>query len=126
MPSLIPGSRPITTFSNTGDGGSIKVFRGIVTMKPNHGGKPIVKPVMSHFSYVDDKDPTNVRHHCRRHQHHTRRSARIYARTLAQATSAWLKHAIFSFAVTRDDQDSPCASIAQSCAHLPVPKQQFF
>jgi hypothetical protein len=44
------------------DGGSLKVFRGIVTMKPNDGSKPIVKPVMSHFFYMDEKDPTKVRH----------------------------------------------------------------
>jgi hypothetical protein len=44
------------------DGGSLKIFRGIVTMKPDDGSKPIVKPVMSHFFYMDEKDPTKVRH----------------------------------------------------------------
>jgi hypothetical protein len=44
------------------DGGPLKIFRGIVTMKPNDGSKPIVKPVMSHFFYMDEKDPTKVRH----------------------------------------------------------------
>ena len=44
------------------DGGSLKVFHGIVTMKPNDSSKPIVKPVMSHFLYMDEKDPTKVRH----------------------------------------------------------------
>jgi hypothetical protein len=44
------------------DGGSIKVFRGIVTMKPDDSSKPIVKPVMSHFFYMDEKDSTKVRH----------------------------------------------------------------
>jgi hypothetical protein len=44
------------------DGGSIKVFRGIVTMKPDDNSKPIVKPVMSHFFYMDEMDPTKVRH----------------------------------------------------------------
>jgi hypothetical protein len=44
------------------DGGMIKIFRGIVTMKPDDSSKPIVKPVMSHFFYMDEKDPTKVRH----------------------------------------------------------------
>lgn len=44
------------------DGGSLKVFRGIVTMKPDDSSKPVVKPVMSHFFYMDEKDPTKVRH----------------------------------------------------------------
>jgi hypothetical protein len=44
------------------DGGSLKVFRGVVTMKPDDSSKPIVKPVMSHFFYMDEKDPTKVRH----------------------------------------------------------------
>ena len=44
------------------DGGSLKVFRGIVTMKPDDAGKPVVKPVMSHFFYMDEKDSTKVRH----------------------------------------------------------------
>jgi len=44
------------------DGGSLKIFRGIVTMKPDDGGKPTVKPVMSHFFYMEEKDPTKVRH----------------------------------------------------------------
>src|SRR3981189_473012 len=44
------------------DGGSLKIFRGIVTMKPDDPAKPIVKPVMSHFFYMDEKDSTKVRH----------------------------------------------------------------
>jgi hypothetical protein len=44
------------------DGGSLKIFRGIVTMKPDDAKKPIVKPVMSHFFYMDEKDQTKVRH----------------------------------------------------------------
>jgi hypothetical protein len=31
------------------DGGSLKVFRGIVTMTPDDRSKPVVKPVMTHF-----------------------------------------------------------------------------
>jgi len=43
------------------DGGSLKVFRGIVTMKPDDGSKPTVKPVMTHFFYMDEADPSKVR-----------------------------------------------------------------
>ena len=43
------------------DGGLLKIFHGIVTMTPDDGSKPIVKPVMSHFFYMDEKDPTKVR-----------------------------------------------------------------
>jgi hypothetical protein len=44
------------------DGGSLKIFRGIVTMTPDDSSKSIVKPVMSHFFYMDEKEPTKVRH----------------------------------------------------------------
>jgi hypothetical protein len=43
------------------DGGSIKIFRGIVTMKPDDSSKPTVKPVMTHFFYMDEADPSKVR-----------------------------------------------------------------
>jgi len=43
------------------DAGSLKVFRGTVTMTPNDKSKPVVKPVMTHFFYMDEKDPTKVR-----------------------------------------------------------------
>jgi hypothetical protein len=43
------------------DGGSLKVFRGIVTMKPDDSGQPTVKPVMTHFFYMDEADPSKVR-----------------------------------------------------------------
>ncbi len=43
------------------DGGSLKVFRGIVTMTPDDRSKPVVKPVMTHFFYMDEADPTKVR-----------------------------------------------------------------
>jgi hypothetical protein len=42
------------------DGGLLKVFRGIVTMTPNDDTKPIVKPVMTHFFYMDEADPSKV------------------------------------------------------------------
>jgi len=42
------------------DGGSLKVFRGIVTMIPDDKSKPTVRPTMSHFFYMDEKDPTKV------------------------------------------------------------------
>jgi hypothetical protein len=43
------------------DGGSLKVFRGIVTMTPDDRSQKVVKPVMTHFFYMDEKDPTKVR-----------------------------------------------------------------
>ncbi len=42
------------------DGGSLKVFRGIVTMKFDDTGKAIVKPSMAHFFYMDKTDPSKV------------------------------------------------------------------
>jgi hypothetical protein len=43
------------------DCGPLKVFRGTVTMTPNDKGKPVVKPVMTHFFYMDERDPSKVR-----------------------------------------------------------------
>jgi SnoaL-like domain len=43
------------------DGGSLKVFRGVVDMTPDHGGD-VVHPTMTHFFYMDEKDGTKVRH----------------------------------------------------------------
>jgi hypothetical protein len=43
------------------DGGSLKVFRGVVTMTFDDVTKPVVKPMMTHFFYMDDKDQTKVR-----------------------------------------------------------------
>ena len=44
------------------DGGSLKVFRGLVTMTPNDHSKPAVQPVMTHFFYMDQNDHTKVKH----------------------------------------------------------------
>ena len=44
------------------DGGQLKIFRGIVTMTPDDKNRPPVRPVMTHFFYMDDADPTKVRH----------------------------------------------------------------
>jgi hypothetical protein len=44
------------------DGGLIKVFRGIVTMTPDEKTRKPVKPVMTHFFYMDEANPTKVRH----------------------------------------------------------------
>ncbi|MEZ2221297.1 nuclear transport factor 2 family protein [Rhizobium sp. RCC_161_2] len=44
------------------DGGSLKVFRGTVTMTPDDQTQPVVKPVMTHFFYMDEVEPTKVRH----------------------------------------------------------------
>jgi hypothetical protein len=43
------------------DGGSLKVFRGTVTMTPDDRTKKVVKPVMTHFFYMDSHDTTKVR-----------------------------------------------------------------
>jgi hypothetical protein len=43
------------------DSKALKVFRGIVTMTPDDASKPVVKPVMTHFFYMDDQDPAKVR-----------------------------------------------------------------
>lgn len=43
------------------DGGALKVFRGVVTMTPDDSSKAIVKPVMTHFFYMDEADPSKVR-----------------------------------------------------------------
>jgi hypothetical protein len=43
------------------DGGLLKVFRGVVTMTPDDSGKPVVKPVMTHFFYMDEANPTKVK-----------------------------------------------------------------
>ena len=44
------------------DGGWLKVFRGFVTMKPNDPSQQTVKPAMTHFFYMDEKDPSKVAH----------------------------------------------------------------
>lgn len=43
------------------DGDHLKVFRGIVTMTPNDARQPVVRPVMTHFFYMDPADRTKVR-----------------------------------------------------------------
>jgi hypothetical protein len=42
------------------DGGQLKVFRGLVTMTFDDTTMPTVKPVMTHFFYMDEADPTKV------------------------------------------------------------------
>ena len=42
------------------DGGLLKVFHGIVTMTPDDSSRPVVKPVMSHFFYMDEVEPSKV------------------------------------------------------------------
>ena len=43
------------------DGRALKIFRGIVTMTPNDNSQKVVRPVMTHFFYMDEADPTKVR-----------------------------------------------------------------
>ena len=42
------------------DGGSLNISGDIVTMKPDDSGKPTVKPVMSHFFYMDERIPPTL------------------------------------------------------------------
>jgi hypothetical protein len=42
------------------DGGSLKVFRGVVTMKFEDARKPVVKPTMTHFFHMDKNAPTKL------------------------------------------------------------------
>ena len=44
------------------DGGQLKVFRGFVSMTPNDPSQNPVRPAMTHFFYMDDKDPSKVAH----------------------------------------------------------------
>jgi hypothetical protein len=44
------------------DGGSLKVFRGFVTMNPNDSTQKSVRPAMTHFFYMDERDPAKVSH----------------------------------------------------------------
>jgi hypothetical protein len=55
------GFTPLHRVTEYWDGGSLKVFRGTVTMTPNDSSLPVVAPTMAHFFYMDDKDPTKVR-----------------------------------------------------------------
>ncbi|HVR26844.1 MAG TPA: nuclear transport factor 2 family protein [Candidatus Polarisedimenticolia bacterium] len=43
------------------DAGSLKVFRGTVTMTPDDKTKSVVRPVMTHFFYMDQNDSSKVR-----------------------------------------------------------------
>jgi hypothetical protein len=43
------------------DGGSLKVFRGTVQMTFDDPALKAVKPVMTHFFYMDEKDPSKVK-----------------------------------------------------------------
>jgi hypothetical protein len=43
------------------DGGTLKVFQGIVDMTPDNGSGSTVHPSMTHFFYMDEKDQTKVR-----------------------------------------------------------------
>jgi hypothetical protein len=42
------------------DGGSLKIFRGVVTMKFDDPSRETVKPTMAHFFYMDKADPSKV------------------------------------------------------------------
>lgn len=45
------------------DSPALKVFRGKVTMTPDNGS-PAVHPTMTHFFYMDERDPSKVRQWC--------------------------------------------------------------
>jgi hypothetical protein len=42
------------------DSPALKVFHGKVRMTPDDSSQPVVRPTMSHFFYMDEKDPTKV------------------------------------------------------------------
>ncbi len=42
------------------DSPSLKIFHGIVTMTPDDPAQQVVRPVMSHFFYMDKIDPSKV------------------------------------------------------------------
>src|SRR6201996_357673 len=44
------------------DSPSLKIFRGVVTMTFDDPKLPTVRPVMTHFFYMDKADPTKVKH----------------------------------------------------------------
>ena len=44
------------------DSPSLKVFRGTVSMTFDDPKLPAVKPTMTHFFYMDQADPTKVKH----------------------------------------------------------------
>ena len=44
------------------DGGALKVFRGVVTMTPDDKSRPVARPTMTHFFYMDPNDHTKVTH----------------------------------------------------------------
>jgi hypothetical protein len=46
------------------DGGSLKMFRGTVAMTPDDPSQPVVHPTMTHFFYMDERDPTKVCRWC--------------------------------------------------------------
>ena len=43
------------------DGGSLKVFRGVVRMTPDDKTKLTVRPTMTHFFYMDETDPSKIK-----------------------------------------------------------------
>ena len=51
----------VTALHDVVDYWALKVFRDTVTMTPDDKSKPVVKPVMTHFFYMDEKDPSKVR-----------------------------------------------------------------
>jgi hypothetical protein len=42
------------------DAETLKVFRGTVTMTPDDPAQSVVRPTMTHFFYMDGRDPTKV------------------------------------------------------------------
>jgi hypothetical protein len=54
------GFTPLHEVTEYWDGGSLKVFRGTVTMTPDDPSQPTVRPMMTHFFYMDEKHPDKV------------------------------------------------------------------
>ena len=55
------GFTALHTVTEYWDSPTLKIFRGTVRMTPDDSSKKPVRPVMTHFFYMDQEDPTKVR-----------------------------------------------------------------
>ena len=55
------GFTALHTVTEYWDSPTLKIFRGIVRMTPDDSSKKPVRPVMTHFFYMDEADPAKVR-----------------------------------------------------------------
>ncbi len=55
------GFTALHTVTEYWDSPTLKIFRGTVQMTPDDTSRPSVRPVMTHFFYMDETDPSKVR-----------------------------------------------------------------